>query len=341
MNELICKNPEIRNLAATVKENHDNFDVSINHYDHCFVYINSNSMMIKINNIQHGYYLLKYNGSDDYAAWKHHYHEKMNGGKSGEESALDVMGNSKTSWNSICQIRPKFHNKESSNSNGDLKCLFTHLENDENYTESEESFNLISKSRFKKDIEGFVDSKDEDIIANLFYVFRKELPNVNVEYGAVHIFGANIGFSSLKTSKTNIPEYIKKEGVKNELLVLLHNHGYDLSNFPSDEDLESYAKYGIKYGITTTNLGTVIVKNKEQELNKQNAKYIAKEIVNIKLSMIEDFEKEFGKPFDEDNLQDNKDISRMVDENRNKYFEQYRNVLDNYDMSIIFINEQD
>ena len=111
MNELICKNPQIQKPAATVKENHDNFDVSINHYDCCFVYINSNTMMIKINNIQHGYYLLKYTRSDDYAAWKHHYHKKMNGGKSCEESDLDVMGNSKTSWNSICQIRLNFTTK--------------------------------------------------------------------------------------------------------------------------------------------------------------------------------------------------------------------------------------
>ena len=138
------------------------------------------------------------------------------------------------------------------------------------------------------------------------------MPNVNVEYGAVHVFGANIGFSSFKTSKANIPEYIKKEGVKNELLVTVHNHGYDLSNFPSYYDLESYAKYGIKYGITTTNLGTVIVKNKKQKLNKQKSEDITDEIVNIKLNMIEDFKKEFGKPFDEDNLQDNKNISRML-----------------------------
>ena len=56
--------------------------------------------------------------------------------------------------------------------------------------------------------------------------------------------------------------------------------------------------------------------------------------------MIKDFEKEFGKPFDENNLQDNKDISNMVDKNRNKYLEQYRKVLDKYGMSITFINEQ-
>ena len=56
--------------------------------------------------------------------------------------------------------------------------------------------------------------------------------------------------------------------------------------------------------------------------------------------MIGDFEEKYNREYDKDNLQDNKDISKMVDENRNKYLEQYREVLDKYGMSITFINEQ-
>ena len=166
------------------------------------------------------------------------------------------------------------------------------------------------------------------------------MPNVSVEYGAVYVFGTNIGFSSDKTSKANLPEDIRKEGIKNELLGVIHNHGYDLSDFPSYDDLESYAKYGIKYGITTTNLGTVIVKNTKQQANKENAVKIRNKAISIKKDMISDFEEKYNREYDKDNLQDNKDISKMVDENRNKYLEQYREVLDKYGMSITFINEQ-
>ena len=191
-----------------------------------------------------------------------------------------------------------------------------------------------------KDIKGFVDSQDEDIIANLFSEFRNELPDVSVEYGAVYVFGANVGFSSDETSKANLPEDIRKEGIMNELLGVIHNHGYDLSNFPSYDDLESYAKYGVKYGIITTNLGTIIVKNTKQQANKENAVKIRNKAISIKKDMISDFEEKYNREYDKDNLQDNKDISKMVDENRNKYLEQYREVLDKYGMSITFINEQ-
>ena len=42
----------------------------------------------------------------------------------------------------------------------------------------------------------------------------------------------------------------------------------------------------------------------------------------------------------QNNMQHNKEISKMVDDKKEKYLEQYRAVLEDYDMSIIFINEQ-
>ena len=195
------------------------------------------------------------------------------------------------------------------------------------------------KNWFKKKIKGFVDTDDENIISKLISTFRNDVPNVHVEFGASFLYDSIIGFSSF-SNFTDIPDWIREVSSENELLVLIHNHGYDLSNFPSFDDLESYALYGVKYGITTTNFGTIIVKNNKQQLNKQNATKIKNEILLIKLNMIKDFEKKFNKKFDKDDLEHNKEISKMVDDNKDKYLKQYIKVLDNYNMTIIFINEQ-
>ena len=217
--------------------------------------------------------------------------------------------------------------------------MFSPLTTHKDYSESKLKFSPISTTWFKKQIKSFVDSEDKDIIANIVSTFRKDVPNVNVEFGATYLYKSIIGFSSF-SNFTEIPSWIRKIGSKKELLVVIHNHGYDLSNFPSYDDLESYAAYGVKYGITTTNFGTVIVKNNAQQANKENASVIKDEIIEIKKGMISDFEKEYKKEFDENNMQHNKEISEMVDKNRDKYLEQYRAVLKEYDMSITFINEQ-
>lgn len=241
-----------------------------------------------------------------------------------------------------CRCYAMFFKKEETDTQnqGTLKNIFAPLQDEQDYSESHEKFSLISEKKFKKDIKDFVDSDDEDIIANLVSTFRKDLPNINVEYGATFLHDSKIGFSSFNPSEVNIPEWIKKEGMEKELLVFIHNHGKDLSNFPSYDDLESYALYGVKYGITTNNFGTVIVKNTEQQLNKENAGNIRDDIIGIKKGMITDFENKFNKTYDKDNSEHNKEISQMVDENRNKYLKQYKDVLKEYGMEITFINEQ-
>ena len=55
--------------------------------------------------------------------------------------------------------------------------------------------------------------------------------------------------------------------------------------------------------------------------------------------MIIDFENKFKKTYDKNNLEHNQEISKMVDENRNKYLKQYQDVLKEYGMEITFINE--
>lgn len=273
---------------------------------------------------------------------------------------LWVMRNGKTSWNGNCRCYARFYRKGglsektvnnntvrrrqqlgliSPNSRGILRNIFAPLKPEKDYSESKKRFSLISKDQFKKRIKGFVDSSDEGVIANLVSVFRKEVPNVNVEFGATFLFDSIVGFSSF-SNFTKIPLWIQEIGSEEELLVLIHNHGYDLSNFPSHDDLESYALYGVKYGITTTNFGTIIVKNTEQQLNKENATEIKDKIFNIRKNMIKEFERKFKKEFDENNMEHNKEISQMINDNRKRYLRQYQEVLNDYDMTITFITEQ-
>ena len=62
-------------------------------------------------------------------------------------------------------------------------------------------------------------------------------------------------------------------------------------------------------------------------------------LIGIKKGMIIDFENKFKKTYDKNNLEHNQEISKMVDENRNKYLKQYQDVLKEYGMEITFINE--
>ena len=56
--------------------------------------------------------------------------------------------------------------------------------------------------------------------------------------------------------------------------------------------------------------------------------------------MIDDFEKSANINFDEDNSEHNKLISEFVDNNKEKYINQYQNVLNDFDMKIIFIKQR-
>lgn len=62
--------------------------------------------------------------------------------------------------------------------------------------------------------------------------------------------------------------------------------------------------------------------------------------MEIKKNMIRDFKKKYGYKYDMYNKAHNKKISKMVNENSDKYLEQYENALSNFDMGVMFIKNE-
>lgn len=222
----------------------------------------------------------------------------------------------------------------------ELEGLFYSTMFDENCEISDEQLPSLNEKIFKEQIKGFVDESDINSITDFLNKFINELPNVHREFGAAKLFGGiNIGFGDWK-NKIKIPNIIQKFGLKYNIPILIHNHPYNRSPFPSSKDFNSYAKYGAKYGIVTNDLGTFLVKNNNITGNKKAYGEIEKPIMDIKLGMIEDFEKKYGYTFNEKDSVHVKNISKMVNENSEKYLRQYQNALSNFNMEVMFIKNE-
>ena len=226
-----------------------------------------------------------------------------------------------------------------------LRGLFSSSLKGNEHRVSKEKLTEIDKEYFINQIKNFADKGDEKIIANLVSHFRKELPNVYFEFMGVYINNSFLGFGDWETDNVNIPHWIKETGKEGELLFVIHNHPFKTSNFPSFDDFVNFTTLGIKYGVITNDYGTIIIKNKETEKNK-NVLDIKDEdgncvletkINNIRGDMIDDFEEKNNLEFDEDNSEHSKLISEFVDENNEIYRKQYNDVLSDFDMEIIFI----
>ena len=229
---------------------------------------------------------------------------------------------------------PKIMNCASSSS---LRSLFTSILLEEKRELSDEQLPPLNERIFKEEIKRFVDKEDIDLLSNFLKSFINQVPNVHYEFGAANLFGTiNLGFSDWNKN-IDIPEVLRKYGIKYNIPILIHNHPYNTSPFPSYYDFISFAKYGVKYGIVTNDLGTFIVKNNNISGNKKGYDGIEKPIKDIKIGIIEEFEEKYGYEYDENNKIHNKNISRMVNENSEKYREQYQDALNDFDMEVMFI----
>ncbi|WP_458456205.1 phage minor head protein [Methanobrevibacter sp.] len=205
---------------------------------------------------------------------------------------------------------------------------------------SDESLPPLNEIMFKEKIKGFVNEGDLNLLSNFLKSFINQVPNVHYEFGAANIVGTiNLGFGDWD-KEIKLPEVLKELGVQFNIPILIHNHPYNTSPFPSSYDFISYAKYGVKYGIVTNDLGTFIVKNNNVSGNKKEYGDIEKPIKDIKIGIIEEFEEKYGYEYDENNKSHNKNISRMVNENSEKYREQYQKALNNFDMEVMFIKNE-
>ncbi|WP_407462804.1 phage minor head protein [Methanobrevibacter sp.] len=226
-----------------------------------------------------------------------------------------------------------------------LRGLFSSSLKGNEHRVSKKKLTEIDKEYFINQIKDFVDDGEDEWIANLVSHFREELPNVFFEFMSVFINNTFLGFGDWETDNVNLPLWIKETGKDGELLFVIHNHPFKTSNFPSFDDFVNFTTLGIKYGVITNDYGTIIIKNKETEKNKkafeikdENGNSILKKgIDKIRDNMIDDFEVENNMEFDEDNPEHNKLISEFVDNDKEKYCEQYQDVLNDFDMKIIFI----
>ena len=62
--------------------------------------------------------------------------------------------------------------------------------------------------------------------------------------------------------------------------------------------------------------------------------------MKIKTGMIRDFKKEYGYKYNKNNPVHVKNISKMVNDNCEKYLKQYQDVLSNFDMEVMFIKNE-
>ena len=145
------------------------------------------------------------------------------------------------------------------------------------------------------------------------------------------------GFGN-KTNSIKIPSWIRKIGKNSNIPVMIHNHLVNRSPLPSEKDLFTYAKYGVKYGVTTNEIGTFIVKNNDPNGNKENSVKIKKEIFKIKLDIVDEFSRDV-RELNIENLsnKDKEDLENYVIEHHDRYIEIYINVLANNGFTAIFI----
>ena len=67
---------------------------------------------------------------------------------------------------------------------------------------------------------------------------------------------------------------------------------------------------------------------------------IQSSIQDIVDNMLEDFEIKYGREFNDKNNVDLSDMNKLVNNNSNKYFNQYSKNLEKYGMEVIFINNE-
>ena len=201
----------------------------------------------------------------------------------------------------------------------------------------EDRFQPLQERIFKQQIKGFVNDSDIEQMTKLLKTFINDIPDVHKEFGAANLFGdISIGFGDWEN--TVVPPYVVREfGLKYNIPILIHNHPYNSSPFPSAKDFAYYAKYGVHYGVVTNDLGTFIVKNNNIDGNKNNFRDITVQITKIKKDMIEEFKTKYGHSYNNNNDDDIREISIMVNENSSKYIKQYQEALNGFDMEVIFI----
>ncbi|MBO6274641.1 MAG: minor capsid protein [Methanobrevibacter sp.] len=200
----------------------------------------------------------------------------------------------------------------------------------------------INIDKFKSQLNDFIGNEnDVNNIVYLLDLFHREVPHINFEFGVARLSPGNIwDFGDWDHESVVLLPELEEWGKKYHIPILIHNHPYSTSPFPSPDDFETFAKCGVEYGIVTNDMGTFIVKNTEYKTNKNNVVDIQSSIQDIVDNMLEDFEIKYGREFNDKNNVDLSDMNKLVNSNSNKYFNQYSKNLEEYGMKVIFINNE-
>lgn len=201
----------------------------------------------------------------------------------------------------------------------------------------------MDENEFKRLINDIIDEKDINKVVNLFYLFKKDLPQLEYEWGVMHTnYDSIVAFGEKNKKKVNIPLDLEEDCIENGALIIIHNHPAETSPFASPEDFNTYAKLGIEYGITTNELGTFIVKNKAIKKNKGRYDDVESAILDIKDQMVKDFSRDIrdisDKSEKEWTLEDKKELNKYVTDHVERYEKLYQSALRDLDFEVKFIN---
>lgn len=197
----------------------------------------------------------------------------------------------------------------------------------------------INIDKFKSQLNDFIGNEnDVNNIVYLLDLFHREVPHINFEFGVARLSPGNIwDFGDWDHESVVLLPELEEWGKKYHIPILIHNHPYSTSPFPSPDDFETFAKCGVEYGIVTNDIGTFIVKNHNYMENKSSSGSIKKDMDCIRINMTRDFKKEFAEKYDRNNTNHNKKINNMIYNHHDKYFKQYQDVAEKYGMEVIFI----
>ena len=205
----------------------------------------------------------------------------------------------------------------------------------------------ISKNNFSMEVNGFVDSKDIPKIYRQLHTLNNRIKNKNLEHGNVRRKDGKL--SKLNRSKIKnkvlLSSRLKRLGKRVGLHTAIHNHPIGESPLASPEDIGTYSKYKIKYGISANDFGIFIVKNNNPGGNMKKSKKIEKHVEKIRQRMKKDFHKTLSeegiddwKKYKEENKEEyNERLHDHVNHNNNKYVERYQECLNKCGMEVKFI----
>ena len=199
----------------------------------------------------------------------------------------------------------------------------------------------ITEKAFKEKLQGKLSDEEITNLFNHLSNFKKDIHYENTEYASVKLNDEIIDtFTNGNAVKVAFPEWLQKEGLKNGIHTVIHNHPGNTSPLPSPKDLIAYTKCGVSNGVSTNKSGTLIIKNNNVTKNKERYNEIKKVTKGIVDKMVDDFRRDTPNWREfyatKKSLYDRK-LENYVMKHNDRYVKMYQEKLVDFDMEVIFI----